>query len=104
MDLCNIVVRERLFNNLIVPERSRPTILVVEDDESARRFISSTLADADYKVLEAKGGLDGISTMLHYDGEIALAVVEIKMPGINGLDLANQMGIERPSTERIQES
>jgi DNA-binding NarL/FixJ family response regulator len=28
-----------------------------------------------------------------------MAVVEIKMPGINGLDLANQIGIERPSTE-----
>ena len=28
-----------------------------------------------------------------------MAVVEIKMPGINGLDFANQIGIERPSTK-----
>jgi DNA-binding response OmpR family regulator len=80
-------------------EDAHPTILVVEDDERVREFISTTLADADYNVLEAKGGLDGISAMLRYDGEIAMAVVEIKMPGINGLDLANQISIERPSTE-----
>ena len=78
---------------------SRPTVLVVEDDERVREFITTTLAAADYNVLQAKGGLDGISTMLRYDGEIAMAVVEIKMPGINGLDLANQISIERPSTE-----
>jgi two-component system, OmpR family, KDP operon response regulator KdpE len=78
---------------------SRPTILVVEDEEPIRRFISTTLAEANYNVLEAEGGLDGLSAMLRYEGEIALAVVEIKMPDINGLDLANQIGIERPSTE-----
>ena len=82
-----------------MPADARQTILVVEDDERVREFISTTLADADYNVLQANGGLDGISAMLRYEGEIAMAVVEIKMPGINGLDLANQIGIERPSTE-----
>jgi DNA-binding response OmpR family regulator len=82
-----------------MPGQSRPTILVVEDDDQVRNLISTTLAAANYRVLEARGGLDGMSTMLRYDGEIALAVVEIKMPGINGMDLANQIGIERPTTD-----
>ena len=43
--------------------------------------------------------MEGVFTMLRYDGEIALAVVEIRMPEINGLDLANQIAIERPTTE-----
>jgi two-component system, cell cycle sensor histidine kinase and response regulator CckA len=77
----------------------RSTILVVDTDENARKLISTTLADANFVVLEARGGMEGVATMLHYEGEIALAVVEIKMPGINGLDLANQIGIERPATE-----
>jgi DNA-binding response OmpR family regulator len=75
------------------------TILVVDSDESTRKLISTTLADANFRVLEARGGMEGVATMLRYDGEIALAVVEIRMPGINGLDLANQIGIERPETE-----
>jgi len=75
------------------------TILVVDSDESARKLISTTLADANFRVLEARGGMEGVATMLRYEGEIALAVVEMRMPEINGLDLANQIGIERPETE-----
>jgi DNA-binding response OmpR family regulator len=80
-------------------EQLRPTILVVDDDQNVRNFVKATLADADYDVLEARGGIDGIALALRYKGEIALAVVEIKMPGISGLDLANHIGVERPETE-----
>jgi DNA-binding response OmpR family regulator len=76
----------------------------VDNDENSRKLISTTLAGADFRVLEARSGLEGMSTMLHYDGEIALAVLEIRMPGINGLDLANQIGIERPNTEVLYTS
>jgi len=82
-----------------MPEQLRPTILVVDDDERFRTFVTATLAEADYVVLAAKGGLEGMATSLRYQGEIALAVVEIKMPGVNGLDLANHIGVERPQTE-----
>ena len=77
----------------------RRTILVVDTDENAIKLISTTLADANFVVLEARGGMEGVSAMLRHDGEIALAVVEIRMPDINGLDLANQIAIERPTTE-----
>jgi DNA-binding response OmpR family regulator len=77
----------------------RPTILVVDDDAQAMRLMSTTLAGAEFQVLEARGGLEAMSTILRYHGEIALAVVEINMPHMNGLDLANHMGIERPTTE-----
>ena len=80
-------------------EQLRPTILVVDNDEAVRSFVSATLAAADYAVLEAQGGLDGIAAALRYTGEIALAVVEIKMPGVSGLDLANHIGVGRPQTE-----
>jgi len=80
-------------------EQLRPTILVVDNDENVRSFVSATLAAADYAVLEARGGLDGIAAALRYNGDIVLAVVEIKMPGVSGLDLANHIGVERPQTE-----
>ena len=95
------VVRNQKFARIIatMEEQLRPTILVVDDDERIRSFVKATLADADYAVLEARGGLDGIATALRYNGEIALAVVEIKMPGVSGLDLANHIGVDRPQTE-----
>jgi DNA-binding response OmpR family regulator len=84
-----------------MPEDCRPTILVVDDDAQTRSLMRTTLAGADFRVLEAKSGLDGIAAMLRFEGEIALAVVEIHLPGIGGLDLANQIGIERPTTEML---
>ena len=39
-----------------------------------------------------------MSVMLSYGGEIQLAIVEITMPGVNGLDFANQLRVERPKT------
>jgi two-component system, cell cycle sensor histidine kinase and response regulator CckA len=95
------VVQKQKFTRIMttMEEQLRPTILVVDDDERIRSFVKTTLADADYAVLEARGGLDGIATAHRYDGEIALAVVEIKMPGMGGLDLANHIGVERPQTE-----
>ena len=83
----------------MMQEQARSTILVVDNDERVRSFVTATLAEADYDVLEAKGGLEGIATALRYEGDIALAVVEIKMPGVSGLDLANHIGVERPQTE-----
>jgi len=90
---------DEAFILLFMRGKSRRTILVVEDDDQVRNIINTALAGAHYSVLEARGGLDGMSVMLRYDGEIALAVVDIRLPGINGLDLANQIAIERPSTE-----
>jgi DNA-binding response OmpR family regulator len=37
--------------------------------------------------------------MLSYSGIIPLVIVDIMMPGVNGLDFANQLSIERPQSE-----
>jgi DNA-binding response OmpR family regulator len=79
--------------------RVSPTVLVVEDDDRTRELISTALASANYDVLQARDGIEGLSTMLRFEGEIALAVLEIKLPGMGGLDLANQISVDRPSTE-----
>jgi len=77
----------------------RPTILVVDHDAQTRSLVCITLAAAEFQVLEARSGLEGMAAMLRFDFEIALAVLEINLPGISGLDLANQIRIERRSTE-----
>lgn len=82
----------------------RPTILVVDNDDGVRTLVSTTLAGANFGVLEARGGIEGVSTMHRYAGDIALAVVEIQMPGMGGLDLANEIAGERPNTEILYTS
>ena len=76
----------------------RPAILVVADTPSLRQLACTALANDGFTVLEACGGMEGMSVMLSYGGEIQLAIVEITMPGVNGLDFANQLRVERPKT------
>ena len=78
---------------------SRDVILLVEHEVSVRKYIRMALADNGYTVLEAPGGLEAMAVMLRYEGQIALAIVEIIMPGVSGLDFANQLQIDRPKTE-----
>jgi len=82
-----------------MPNRYKPAILVVDDEKPIRKFISLTLRRAGYAVLEAEGGLQAMAIVLSHPGEIPLAVVDIVMPGIGGLDLANQIAMDRPMTK-----
>jgi CheY-like chemotaxis protein len=78
---------------------SGSVILLVEHDVAVRTRTPALLADHGFKVVEAAGGLEAVAVMLSYEGEIALAIVEIILPGVNGLDFANQLVIDRPKTE-----
>jgi len=80
-------------------EDGRPTILIVDHDAQARKLMSTALAGAGFRLLEARSGLEAMATMLRDDREIVLAVVEIDMPCISGLDLVNQLKIERPTVQ-----
>jgi two-component system, cell cycle sensor histidine kinase and response regulator CckA len=89
--------RERRRTSLVV--RSTSAILLVQHDPSARAFTRSTLTFMGFRVLQAPGGLEAMSVMLSYPGTIRLAIVDIVMPGVNGLDFANQLRIERPKAQ-----
>jgi two-component system cell cycle sensor histidine kinase/response regulator CckA len=78
---------------------STSAILLVEHNPSLRTFARKTLKRHGFTVLEASGGVEGIAVMLCYEGTIPLAIVEIIMPGVDGLDFVNRLHIERPQTE-----
>lgn len=77
---------------------SRPTILLVEDDAHIRKLVRAALTKAGYPLLEAQDGSEALSISRSYPLDIPLAILDIMLPHLNGLDLANQLGIERPST------
>jgi CheY-like chemotaxis protein len=68
-----------------------PTILLVEDDSSARELTSLVLEDAGYRVLEASGADEALS-LLRDHREIDLVFSDIQMPGrMNGIGLARHV-------------
>ncbi|MCA9772869.1 MAG: sigma-54-dependent Fis family transcriptional regulator [Myxococcales bacterium] len=65
-------------------------LLIIDDDESIRWVLRSTFEKAGYEVYEASDGIRG-SRMLADTG-IPVALVDIKMPGMSGLELLEKLG------------
>jgi DNA-binding response OmpR family regulator len=76
-----------------------PAILIVEDDPGVRRIIEVALRKAGWPTLAAGCGDEGLATALNYDGPIPLAILDLVMPRLGGLDLANQLSVDRPATK-----
>ncbi|MBN2012667.1 response regulator [candidate division KSB1 bacterium] len=60
------------------------TILVVEDEKNLRLLYQQDLSDAGYRVLLAENGEKAIQTVSQE--AIDLAILDIKMAGIDGID------------------
>jgi DNA-binding response OmpR family regulator len=71
------------------------TILTVDDDPEVREFASVVLAEAGYRVLDAKSG-EAALQVIEDEPEINLLITDIVMPGLNGLDFARLAQARRP--------
>jgi DNA-binding response OmpR family regulator len=78
---------------------SPPAILIVDDDPAVRRFMERVVSKQGWRTLLAGGGIEAVALMLQYDGPIPLAIVDLVMPTVGGLDFANQLRIDRPATK-----
>jgi signal transduction histidine kinase len=63
-------------------------ILLVEDDDDVRTYISESLRAAKYAVIEAANGEKAVEAMGSYDGRIDLLLTDVVMPGMNGRRVA----------------
>ncbi len=67
------------------------TILLVEDDKYLLEIISSTLAKLGYRIIVAKSGQEGLGVYNDNAAMIALVITDVVMPGMNGLELHNEI-------------
>jgi two-component system, cell cycle sensor histidine kinase and response regulator CckA len=67
------------------------TVLVVDDEEAVRRLACRMLTWTGYQALEARHGREALSTIEQYSGPIHLVLTDIKMPGMNGRELGEQI-------------
>jgi two-component system response regulator AtoC len=70
----------------------RPSVLVVDDDDSFRTLVRERLLRTGHRVAEAPDG----STALERCGEADVALVDLKMPGMDGLTLLRRLQERRP--------
>ena len=77
-------------------QKGTGTVLVVEDEESVRRFVVQTLAESGYTVLEAADPQQGIALAEKHEGRIDLLLTDMVMPDMNGPELAKRVSAGRP--------
>lgn len=64
-------------------------ILVVDDEEGMREFLTYMLEGESYEVSTASNGLDALEKLRQE--EFALVLADIKMPGIDGLEMLRRI-------------
>ena len=85
-------------NEPAIPEnlRGAGTILVVDDEEMIRSFTMSALERYGYTVLLAPDGREGIRLFEERSNDIGLVLLDVAMPGIDGLETMERIREIRP--------
>lgn len=76
-----------------------PHILIVDDEENHRKSLAIGLRLEGFHVSEAQDGEHALAWLEAHEPD--LAIVDLMMPGINGLDLARKMRMRRPDVRVV---
>lgn len=63
-------------------------ILVTEDDEAVRAFVTRALQMDGHEIVQAEDGEEGFDQLQEHDGQFDLLLTDIKMPFMDGIELA----------------
>jgi two-component system, NtrC family, nitrogen regulation response regulator NtrX len=67
------------------------TVLVVDDEKNIRRTLAMVLEGDGYRVLEAESGEQGLDLVTTADAPIDLAILDLKLPGIGGIQVLEKL-------------
>ena len=73
------------------PTSSRRLILLVDDDPLLLDYIATVLRHAGYDTLSATSAPEALQRIAERGSDIALALLDITMPGMSGLELARRL-------------
>jgi len=82
-----------------VAVRDQARILLVDDDSGARESVSGALSATGYVVETATCGRDGLDTLARQPCDVA--IVDMRLPDMSGLDLLRAIKTSSPATEVI---
>lgn len=66
-------------------------VLIAEDESAIREFIIINLRRAGYEIVEAEDGARALELYELYDGDIDVAVLDVMMPNVDGLEVCRQL-------------
>lgn len=87
-------------DNAVLPQGTG-TVLVVDDEVSVRKMVRQTLTRYGYEVLLASSGPDAIDILKRHPGDLALVILDLSMPGMNGQEVLPEIRKIRPGVKVI---
>jgi CheY-like chemotaxis protein len=75
------------------------TILIADDDLDLRDVVVAILSEPGHTVLTASNGYEALRVLVERSAD--LLITDIKMPGVNGFELARQAKLMRPNLHVI---
>jgi DNA-binding NtrC family response regulator len=84
------------LERLGVATRRQRVILLAEDEPMVRNLVQLVLSKANHLVMSASNALEALQLSRQYPFEIDLLISDVKMPGVEGPQLAAQLRRERP--------
>jgi CheY-like chemotaxis protein len=94
-------LQQDLVDEYDEPAGGEETIMVVEDEDSAREFIVRALSLAGYTTLEAKDGIQAIERLQQNDQAIDLILTDILLPMMNGVEFGKLAMAQSPDTKLV---
>ena len=86
----------------MIKERAMKKILVVDDEPSILMVYREEFEDDGYQVLSALNGEEGLEVFM--DAHPDIVILDIHMPGMNGIEVLRQMKMQRPNIPVILSS
>jgi CheY-like chemotaxis protein len=85
----------------IAPAGGGETVLLVEDDEDVRKPVRQMLESFGYEVLEAVNGEEAVETFLQSRKKVRLLMLDVVMPGMNGVEVLSEIRKVEPGIKAI---
>jgi DNA-binding NtrC family response regulator len=82
-----------------LPSTTRPLLLVVDDEVPVLRVVERLAARCGFDVVTCASGADAMRTLMRRPAD--LAMLDLRMPDVNGLDLLRQIRAAVPGCEVI---
>jgi two-component system cell cycle sensor histidine kinase/response regulator CckA len=77
-------------------EEKMETILLVDDEPAVLKFCQHILKLDGYTVLHATSGEEALELLRQNKAAVNLALLDVMMPGMNGVELASRIGAANP--------
>jgi CheY-like chemotaxis protein len=77
------------------------TLLIIEDEEELLKSLCASFGSNNYKVLSARDGEEAMRVFKKHVDKIDVALVDVDIPNINGVELFKLLMISKPTLKGI---